>query len=131
MAQYRVTLNGKPATLEASDPAQPLLYSLRNQLDLTGAKFGCGLAQCGACSVIVDGQVVRSCSIPVSSLQGKKILTIEGLGSAAKPHPVQAAFIAEQAAQCGYCTNGMVMAATALLAANPKPTVEQVKSALD
>ncbi len=131
MAQYRVTLNGKPATLEAADPAQPLLYSLRNQLDLTGAKFGCGLAQCGACSVIVDGQVVRSCSIPVSSLQGKKILTIEGLGSAAKPHPVQAAFIAEQAAQCGYCTNGMVMAATALLAANPKPTVEQVKSALD
>jgi len=125
------TLNGRPAAIDPADPAQPLLYALRNDLDLTGAKFGCGLGQCGACSVLVDGKVVRSCSTPLSSVNNKKVVTIEGLGSPQKPHPVQAAFIAEQAAQCGYCTNGMVMASAALLSQNPKPSVEQVKAALN
>jgi nicotinate dehydrogenase subunit A len=131
MPRYQLHINGRPASVEAQDPAQPLLYSLRNDLGLTGAKFGCGLGQCGACSVLIDGRVARSCMTAVSTLAGKKITTIEGLGTPEKPHPVQAAFIAEQAAQCGYCTNGMVMATAALLAANPKPTLEQAKAALD
>jgi nicotinate dehydrogenase subunit A len=131
MPAYRLNVNGKAATLEATDPAEPLLYALRNQLNLTGAKYGCGLGQCGACSVLVDGKVARSCMVPVSSVNNKTIVTIEGLGSPEKPHPVQAAFIAEQAAQCGYCTNGMVMATASLLAQNPRPSVEQVKAALD
>ena len=130
MPQYRLTVNGTARTLEVRDPSQPLLYSLRNDLGLTGAKFGCGLGQCGSCAVIIDGKAVNSCTLSVSAAQGKSITTIEGLGTPQKPHPVQAAFIAAQAAQCGYCTNGMVMSAAALLAANPKPTLDQVKTAL-
>ena len=130
MPQYRLTVNGTARTLKVRDPLQPLLYSLRNDLGLTGPKFGCGLGQCGSCAVIIDGKSVNSCMLSVSAAQGKSITTIEGLGTLQKPHPVQAAFIVEQAAQCGYCTNGMVMSAAALLAANPKPTLDQVKAAL-
>jgi len=130
MAKYNFQLNGRPATAESWDPAQPLLYILRNQLSLTGPKFGCGLGQCGACTVLVDGKAVRSCVTPVSQVAQHSVTTIEGLGSPEKPDAVQAAFIAEQAAQCGYCTNGMVMTAKALLARTPKPNVEQVKAGL-
>ncbi len=130
MASITLTVNGSARTLDVRDPDKPLLYALRNDLNLKGAKYGCGLGQCGACTVIVDGEAVRSCTSPVSAFAGKKITTIEGLGSPDKPHKVQAAFIAEQAAQCGYCTNGMVMSGAALLEKTPKPTAEQVKDAL-
>jgi nicotinate dehydrogenase subunit A len=108
----------------------PLLYVLRNDLELNGAKFGCGLGQCGACTVILDGEAVRSCQLPVASAVGKKITTIEGLGTIDRPHPVQKAFIDEQAAQCGYCINGMVMAATALLQRKPTAGDAEVRQAL-
>jgi nicotinate dehydrogenase subunit A len=130
MPSYRFTVNDQPRSVEVRDPAQPLLYVLRNALGLGGVKFGCGLGQCGACTVLLDGRAVRSCRLPVSAIAGRSVTTIEGLGSPDKPHPVQAAFIAEQAAQCGYCTTGMVMASVALLAANPAPTPDQVKAAL-
>ena len=130
MAAYKFQLNGKPAVAESWDPAQPLLYVLRNQLGQHGAKFGCGLSQCGACTVLVDGKAVRSCVTPVRQVAGKIVATLDGLGSPEKPDTVQAAFIAEQAAQCGYCTSGMIMATKAFLAQNPKPTVEQVKQGL-
>jgi nicotinate dehydrogenase subunit A len=130
MASYTFQVNGKPQRVESWDPDQPLLYLLRNALGLHGPKFGCGLGQCGACTVLVDGEAVRSCSLPVSAAQGKSIATLEGLGTPEKPDRVQAAFIAEQAAQCGYCTNGMVMTAKALLAKTPRPTAVQVKEAL-
>jgi nicotinate dehydrogenase subunit A len=130
MASYAFHLNGKAQRVESWDPDQPLLYLLRNALGLHGPKFGCGLGQCGACTVLVDGEAVRSCSLPVSAAQGKSIATLEGLGTPEKPDRVQAAFIAEQAAQCGYCTNGMVMTAKALLAKTPRPTAVQVKEAL-
>jgi nicotinate dehydrogenase subunit A len=124
-----LTVNGRTHRLDiASDT--PLLYVLRNDLELNGAKFGCGLAQCGACTVLVDGKPVRSCSYPVDAVQGKPITTIEGLGTAEKPHPVQKAFIEEQAVQCGYCINGMVMAATALLNRNPHPDDATIRQAL-
>ncbi|HEX6839881.1 MAG TPA: (2Fe-2S)-binding protein, partial [Stellaceae bacterium] len=109
-----LTVNGARHRVHAQDDT-PLLYVLRNDLELNGAKFGCGLGQCGACTVIVDGEAVRSCSFPVALAAGKQITTIEGLGTIDKPHPVQKAFIDEQAAQCGYCINGMIMTATALL----------------
>jgi nicotinate dehydrogenase subunit A len=108
----------------------PLLYVLRNDLELNGPKFGCGLAQCGACTVLVDGNPVRSCVMPVGSVAGRNIVTLEGLGSRDEPHPLQAAFIREQAMQCGYCTNSMVMTAAALLEKNKNPTEEQIRSAL-
>jgi nicotinate dehydrogenase subunit A len=130
MAAYNLRVNGKAQRIESWDPDQPLLYVLRNALGLHGPKFGCGLAQCGACAVLMDGQVVRSCTLPVSAAQGKSVTTLEGLGTPERPDPVQAAFIAEQAAQCGYCTNGMVMTAKALLAKTPHPTADQVKDAL-
>jgi nicotinate dehydrogenase subunit A len=130
MAAYKFQLNGKLAVVESWDPAQPLLYLLRNQLGQHGAKFGCGLSQCGACTVLLDGKAVRSCVTPVRQVAGKNVGTLDGLGSPEKPDAVQAAFIAEQAAQCGYCTNGMIMAAKAFLSQNPKPTVEQVKQGL-
>ena len=129
MVSYTLTVNGKARTVNA-DADTPLLYVLRDNLKLNGPKFGCGLAQCGACTVHVDGQAARSCALPVSTLQGKKITTLEGLGSSAKPHPVQQAFIDEQAVQCGYCTNGMVMATAALLAANKNPSEAQITEAL-
>jgi nicotinate dehydrogenase subunit A len=124
-----ITVNGKEHLVEAL-PDTPLLYVLRNELELNGPKFGCGLAQCGACTVHIDGKPARSCSVPVAAVKGK-VTTIEGLGTAGKPHPLQAAFIAEQAAQCGYCTNGMIMTASAFLAQNPKPSEAQIRAALD
>jgi nicotinate dehydrogenase subunit A len=130
MATYKFQLNGKAAAVESWDPAQPLLYVLRNQLGQHGAKFGCGLSQCGACTVLIDGKAMRSCVTPVRQAAGKNVTTLDGLGSPEKPDVVQAAFIAEQAAQCGYCTSGMIMATKAFLAQNPKPTVEQVKQGL-
>ena len=130
MPTLALNVNGRARTAEVRDPAEPLLFVLRNQLGLTGAKFGCGLGQCGACTVLIDGEATRSCTLPASAAQGKAITTIEGLGTVDKPHPVQAAFIAEQAAQCGYCTSGMVMSAAALLAKNPKATRDDAKQAL-
>ena len=130
MASYTLHVNGKTRRLQSWDPAQPLLYPLRNALGLRGPKFGCGLGQCGACTVLMDGAAVRSCTVPISAAQGKSITTLEGLGTPERPDCVQAAFIAEQAAQCGYCANGMVMTAKALLAKTPRPTAEQVRDAL-
>ena len=130
MSQYTLNVNGESRSIEVRDPDEPLLYVLRNALDLTGAKYGCGLGQCGACTVIVDGNATRSCLTPVSKAEGKKITTIEGLGTPDKPHRLQAAFIAEQAAQCGYCINGMVMTGAALLATKSNVTREDVQKAL-
>ena len=124
-----LTVNGARHRVHAQDDT-PLLYVLRNDLELNGAKFGCGLGQCGACTVIVDGEAVRSCSLPVALAAGKQITTIEGLGTIDKPHPMQKAFIDEQAAQCGYCINGMIMTATALLQRNPQAGDSQVRQAL-
>jgi nicotinate dehydrogenase subunit A len=130
VARYQLVVNGAAREVEAWDGDMPLLYALRNGLGLHAAKFGCGLGQCGACTVLVDDKPVRSCLLKVSDAGGKRITTAEGLGSPAKPHSVQAAFIAEQAAQCGYCTNGMVMSAVALLQSTSKPTREQAQAAL-
>src|SRR5215471_257879 len=130
MTRYAFQLNGRAASVESWDPGQPLLYLLRNQLGLHGPKFGCALAQCGACTVLIDGKTSRSCITPIRQAAGRTITTLEGLGTPEKPDTIQAAFIAEQAAQCGYCTNGMIMAAKALLAATPHPTEEQVKQGL-
>jgi nicotinate dehydrogenase subunit A len=124
-----ITVNGKAHAVKAA-PDTPLLYVLRNEVELNGPKFGCGLAQCGACTVHIDGKPVRSCSIPVSAVKGK-VTTIEGLGTPDKPHPLQSAFIEEQAAQCGYCTNGMIMTAAAFLKQTPKPTEQQIRAAMD
>jgi nicotinate dehydrogenase subunit A len=129
MATLTLDVNGAARTVEA-DPDTPLLYVLRNDLALTGTKFGCGLAQCGACTVLLAGRAVRSCATPVSAVAGQAVTTVEGLGSPARPDPVQAAFIAEQAAQCGYCTAGMVVTARALLEQNRKPTEADIKQAL-
>jgi nicotinate dehydrogenase subunit A len=130
MAELRFRVNGSARTVQVDDPDTPLLYVLRDDLGLTGTKFGCGLAQCGACTVHVDGRAVRACVAPVRSVQGREVTTIEGLGSPERPDPVQAAFIAEQAAQCGYCTAGIVMTARALLADTPRPSEAQVREAL-
>ena len=131
MTQYQLNINGANQPVEAWDPDMPLLYALRNDLGLHGAKFGCGLGQCGACTVLLDNIPVRSCVLKISDAVGRRVTTAEGLGSPDKPHPVQAAFIAEQAAQCGYCTNGMVMTVVGLLSQTPKPSREQAKGALD
>jgi nicotinate dehydrogenase subunit A len=130
MPTLALNVNGSARTVEVRDAAEPLLFVLRNQLGLTGAKYGCGLGQCGACTVLIDGEAVRSCTVQVGTAQRKAITTIEGLGTEAKPHPVQTAFIHEQAAQCGYCATGMVMTAAALLAKNPKATRDDAKQAL-
>jgi nicotinate dehydrogenase subunit A len=114
----------------AAEPDTPLLYELRNDLELNGAKFGCGLAQCGACTVLIDGKATPSCVTPISAVATSEITTIEGLGSIANPHPLQTAFIEEQAAQCGYCTNGMIMAAKELLDRTPQPSEADVRAAL-
>jgi len=124
-----IRVNGKSHSIEAAD-ATPLLYVLRNDLELNGAKYGCGFAQCGACTVIVDGKSVRSCVTALSTVAGKAITTIEGLGGGNNPHPLQTAFIEEQAAQCGYCANGMIMTAKTLLDKNPRPTEAQIKKAM-
>ena len=130
MARVSLQVNGASRVVD-TDPTTPLLYVLRNDLDLHGPKFGCGLGQCGACTVIVDGRAVRSCTLPVASAQDHPITTLEGLGTVAQPHPIQRAFIAEQAAQCGMCMNGMVLAAKVLLDTTPNPSVAQIKTALD
>jgi nicotinate dehydrogenase subunit A len=130
MAKYTFRVNSRSVTVDSWDPNQPLLYLLRNSLGMHGVKFGCGLAQCGACTVLLDGKAARSCVTPVSQASGRSITTIEGLGTPEKPDPLQAAFIAEQAAQCGYCTNGMIMTAKALLNQTPHPTPEQVRQGL-
>ena len=124
MSTIRLQVNGQKRQLDA-DADIPLLYALRDQLGLQGPKFGCGLGQCGACTVIVDGKAVRSCVTPVRTMEKKAITTLEGLGSSAKPHPIQQAFIDEQAVQCGYCMNGIVMNAKVLLDKNPSPTLDQ------
>jgi aerobic-type carbon monoxide dehydrogenase small subunit (CoxS/CutS family) len=121
-----LNINGKPEQIDA-DPRTPLLYVLRNDLKLNAAKFGCGLGQCGACTVLVDHEPVFSCLLPISVLEGRYIRTVEGLGSADKPGPVQRAFIAEQAAQCGYCIAGMIMRAQGLLEHNASPTDAQIR----
>jgi nicotinate dehydrogenase subunit A len=126
-----LTVNGKRVSIEYEDPSMPLLYVLRDNLGLHGPRFGCGLGQCGACTVHIDGKAVRSCVTPLSTLDAKKkVVTLEGLGSAQKPHPVQKAFIEEQAAQCGYCINGMIMQSAAFLATNKKPSDDEIKAAL-
>ena len=130
MPTYHLRVNGKSSAVDSWDPDQPLLYVLRNALGLRGAKFGCGLGQCGSCTVWIDGQAARSCITTVEQAAGHSITTLEGLGSPEALNRVQAAFVAEQAAQCGYCTNGMIMAAAALLQSNPHPTLEQVKTGL-
>ena len=129
VTSYRLRINGVDRSIESSDPDQPLLYALRG-LGLTATKFGCGLGQCGACSVLLDGRPVRSCLETLATAAGKSVTTAEGLGSIAAPHPVQAAFIKEQVPQCGYCTSGIIISATALLAENPKPTEDDVRTAL-
>ena len=130
MPTITVIVNGVSRNIDAWDPDMPLLYALRNDLGLHAAKFGCGLGQCGSCTVLVDDAAVRSCLLKLSDAAGKRITTAEGLGSPERPHPVQAAFIAEQAAQCGYCTNGIVMSTVALLRRTPRPSREQAQQAL-
>ena len=130
MASYAFRLNGRSVSADSWDPAQPLLYVLRNTFSLHGVKFGCGLGQCGACTVMMDGKAVRSCQTRVDRAAGRAITTIEGLGAPASPNRLQSAFIAEQAAQCGYCTNGMIMTAAAFLSQTPKPTEDQIKQSL-
>jgi nicotinate dehydrogenase subunit A len=129
MPTYRCRVNRRTVDFDSWDPQQPLLYALRSH-GLNGAKIGCGLGQCGSCTVLVDNHAIRSCVVPVESVAGKSIVTIEGLGSERQPDPVQAAFIAEQAAQCGYCTPGMILSAKALLARTPTPTTAQIKESL-
>ena len=123
MAQtVAITVNGRPVSVQVDDPDIPLLYVLRNDIGLHAPRFGCGLGQCGACTVHVDGEAARSCVTPVSAVTGKTVLTLEGLGTAEKPHPLQKAFVDEQAVQCGYCINGMIMTAKAYIDRNPGAT---------
>ena len=129
MPRFEMLVNGSKRAVQA-DADSPLLYVLRDQLELHGPKFGCGLGQCGACTVHIDGQAVRSCVYPVSAVGKRAVTTLEGLGSSAKPSPLQQAFIDEQAAQCGYCINGMVMQAADLLKRNPKPSEAQIREGL-
>src|SRR5215475_2904813 len=125
-----LNVNGKRVSVKYDDPQMPLLYALRNDMGLHGPRFGCGLGQCGACTVHIDGVPVRSCVFPVASAVGKRIVTLEGLGTPDKPHPLQTAFIEEQAVQCGYCINGMIMQSAALLAKNKNPSDAQIREAL-
>jgi nicotinate dehydrogenase subunit A len=129
MAMTTLNVDGRPFPVSVDDPDTPLLYVLRNELGLHAPRFGCGLGQCGACTVHIDGTAVRSCITPLSAVSGR-IVTLEGLGTADHPHPLQTAFIQEQAVQCGYCINGMIMQSADLLRRNPKPSEQQVKAAL-
>jgi nicotinate dehydrogenase subunit A len=129
MARISLDVNGSVHTIEA-DPDMPLLYALRNDLGLNNPHFGCGLAQCGVCTVHIDGQAVRSCVTPVSSVGTGKVVTLAGLGTPEKPHPMQKAYVEEEVPQCGYCINGWIMTAAALLNRNKKPTDAQIKEAL-
>ncbi len=125
-----LNVNGRTARVMADDPNMPLLYALRNDLGLRGPRFGCGLGQCGACTVHMDGNAVRSCITPLSLVGDRPIVTLEGLGTPEKPHPMQQAFIDEQAVQCGYCINGMIMEAAAFLAKTRNPSDSQIREAL-
>lgn len=124
-----ITINGRAHAVTAEGET-PLLYVLRNDAGCKGVRYGCGAGQCGTCMVIIDGKPVQSCDVPVSAVAGKSITTVEGIGSAEKPHPLQAAFVEEQAAQCGYCTTGIIMSAKVLLDANPSPSDTEIKQAL-
>jgi nicotinate dehydrogenase subunit A len=130
MATITLKVNGKTRTVQ-SDPDVPLLYVLRNEFELQGPKFGCGLGQCGACTVIMDGEAALSCLVTVSDAQNHSITTLEGIGSTDRFHPLQKAFLEEQAAQCGYCSNGMIMTAKALLDKSPNPSEAEIKMALE
>ena len=131
MATIHLHVNGRATSVDVDDPDMPLLYALRDNLALHGPRFGCGLGQCGACTVHVDGKAVRSCVTPLSKVSGtQKVVTLEGLGTPEKPHPVQKAFIEAQAAQCGYCINGMVMESAAFLAKTKNPSDADIKKAL-
>jgi nicotinate dehydrogenase subunit A len=130
MPTYSCRVNGRAATLHSWDPDQPLLYALRSSLGLTGTRVGCGLGQCGTCTVLLDDQAVRSCMVPTNSVAGRRVTTIEGLGTAEKPDRVQAAFIAEQAAQCGYCVPGILVALVAVLERTRSPSDAEVTAAL-
>ena len=129
MPDFNLRVNGAARTVNV-EADTPLLYVLRNDFELNGPKYGCGLAQCGACTVMIDGKAARSCVIPCSASVGKNVTTLEGIGTLDKLHPLQKAFLDEQAAQCGYCTSGMIMSAKALLDSNPKPSDAQIKNAL-
>jgi nicotinate dehydrogenase subunit A len=130
MSIMNLKVNGRSVSVDVPDPSAPLLYILRNDLDLHGPRFGCGLGQCGACTVIVDGKAIRSCITPVAAVKGSAITTLEGLGTPEKPHVVQQAWIDAQAFQCGYCMNGQIMNAKVLLDANPHPTDAQIRQAM-
>ncbi len=130
MPKYNLRINGSVRTVDSSDADKPLLYVLRG-LGLTATKFGCGLGQCGACTILADGAAVQSCQMTIANARGRTITTLEGLGSVSKPHPIQTAFIAEQVPQCGYCTSGMIMSAAALLSKKRKPSADEIRSALD
>ena len=130
MPKISLRVNGKTRVVD-TEPDVPLLYVLRNDLELNGPKFGCGMAKCGACTVLMDGNAIRSCVTPVSAVQNKPVTTLEGLGTTKKLHKIQQAFIDEQAAQCGYCINGMIMTTKALLDKTPKPADTEIKRALD
>src|SRR5438105_12722221 len=127
--KFALRVNGKSESIDVA-PDTPLLYVLRNDLKLDGPKFGCGLGQCGSCTVIMQGQAIRSCSIRIDKVAGREITTLEGLGAAGRPHPIQEAFIRAQAAQCGYCINGMIMTAKAFLDRNANPTESAIRQAL-
>ena len=129
MAITQFKVDGKGVKIDG-DPAMPLLYALRDDLNLKNPKFGCGLAQCGACTVHLDGAAIRSCVVPVAAIQGKSVTTLAGLGTPEKPHPIQAAFLAEQATQCGYCINGWIMTAAAFLKEKPKASDAEMREAL-
>jgi len=128
--RFRLTVNGTESELDA-DANTPLLYALRNDLELKGTRFGCGSGQCGACFVLIDGHPAPACDTPLWAAAGKRITTVEGLSKGSEPHPLQHAFLTEQAAQCGYCTSGILISAAALLAKNPRPTEVEVRAALD
>ncbi len=129
MATIKFVVDGKPVSVSA-DASMPLLYALRNDLHLKNPHFGCGVAQCGACTVHLDGEPIRSCVTPLSAVKGRKVTTIYGLGTPEKPHPLQAAYVEEQVPQCGYCINGWIMTAAAFLEKNPKASEAQVREAL-
>ena len=130
MAALTLMVDGKARVVEVDDPDMPLLYALRDDLQLNNPRFGCGLGQCGACTVQIDGRAVRSCITPVSSVTGNKITTLAGIGTPEKPHPVQKAWIEEQVSQCGYCISGWILTSVELLNRNPQPTDAQIKEAL-
>jgi len=129
MASFNFMVDGKPVSVNA-EPEMPLLYALRDDLGMNNPHFGCGLAQCGACTVHLDGEPVRACVLPLSAAAGKRVTTIKGLGTPAKPHPLQAAYVEEQVPQCGYCINGWIMTAAAVLEKNPKASDAELREAL-